>query len=324
MAYLIGTANSLQDLKLALEANLESNGWEWEGTSLRKRGLHVGLEIIGNGVSTGSRLHITVGNNAQDIAPVKPWIGPYLGLTGKPSSWEWPVTYHLHISDSPLEVYLMVSYGDFFQMLSFGQSPSPGNAGTGNWVHGSVGSDPSTTTAKTYAEDAYSLDKTGIICRGNYGYYLSSCAPFFKKGTSLEIGAFGSSMHGIIKGDSSVGWINPSSSFDYAPNLDGASSAQTLVPLLDCALNSWNSETVLLPCQVFHRRAGNKVSLVGELRNLRFIRNDYLPDGEVIDLGGERWKVYPFYRRNPSDRDVKTIPRNHSGTFGIAIKYDGS
>lgn len=155
MAYITGTANSLSDLLAALRNACTANGWVLSGNVLRKGtcfaeiiavpkvGLttHADFGFLqvrgGNGIDSGNNLTDT----PLDYAAAWPACG-VIGPNGNDrgvstyTDWDWPVTYHIHVHASPDEVFLMVNYGagQYWQGLSFGQSPSPGCPGTGNWV----------------------------------------------------------------------------------------------------------------------------------------------------------------------------------------------
>lgn len=317
MAYFVGAANSLSDLRSALESALLSTGWSAEGGALSSNGLRLALSVTGDGTSIGSKLQASVGNSPADLAPITPWIGPLSNGAGA-TSWAWPVAYNLHVMSDPLEVYLVVQYGSFTQMLAFGKSPSSGNSGSGNWVHG-----VSSAAQTTLTEKSFTILPEGITTSNDsYQYKLAGCAPFFLRVVYHGV-SMASTIHGAINAAGEPVWS--ASGIDLSA-ANGISSSLVMAELMRVQPNSWNLECALLPCQVFQRRLENKVSLIGELVHLRYLRNDYISDGEVVTLGPDRWKVYPIYRRNTAARNgttAGTSPLDHSGTLAIAIRYDG-
>lgn len=96
-------------------------------------------------------------------------------------------------------------------------------------------------------------------------------------------------------------------------------------PHLSRSPSAWNQESPLLPIQCTLVRASSKVSLVADIRNARYLRVDNHSPEQIIELGPDRWKIYPFYRKNTSARDGSVAPvgTDHTGTFGWAIRYDG-
>lgn len=80
---------------------------------------------------------------------------------------------------------------------------------------------------------------------------------------------------------------------------DGCSAAYIVQGgLISRQPNIFNSEAVLLPivCTIFSD--SSKLKIVSEINNARYLRiNNYEPE-QIIILGDEKWKVYPFYKKN--------------------------
>lgn len=119
-------------------------------------------------------------------------------------------------------------------------------------------------------------------------------------------------------------------STDINHGLDGvdtwtpqASALATLLPLAARQPNAWNGEAMLLPIEPVVKRSSNKIARVGSLGHARFIRIDNIVPEDIITLGTDHWKVYPFLRKNAAVRDGG-LDANHSGTFGWAVRYDGA
>lgn len=322
MAYFVGTANSLHDLRDNVYMALTANGWTLTSNTVHKNGTYISLTVTGTGVSLGSYLNLSVGN-AMDSANPTDFVQSRIGLIPRDggaglnqTSWSWPVAYYIHILQDPDEFYLLVNYGAFWQSLAFGKSPVLGNPGTGNWCHGSQG-----INAICY-DNTLAISPDGVVSQYYWAANMGCNIPFALRsvggGSSAQSGSRIHAYTGLAGG---VGWSPPLSALASG----GASSMVPLTPLLRTQPNAWNLEATLLPCQIFQGRESQKSSLVGELKHLRITRNDYLPDGEVITLGADRWKVYPAYRRNTGARDGVSgeQPADHSGTMAIAIRYDG-
>lgn len=84
----------------------------------------------------------------------------------------------------------------------------------------------------------------------------------------------------------------------------------------------WNSEAVLLPIKAFIGRPSAKTSLGADMEFARRLRIDNLTPGDILVLGSDKWKIYPWYRKDVANRNGG-IYANHSGTFGWAIRYQG-
>ena len=91
-------------------------------------------------------------------------------------------------------------------------------------------------------------------------------------------------------------------------------------PLIQRTPNTWNGEATLLPVQAYLARPSSKVSLIAELGHMRYVRIDNYNAGDIITLGADRWKVFPWWQRNAASRDGADFS---SGTLGFAVRYDG-
>ncbi|HEY5805075.1 MAG TPA: hypothetical protein VIT90_15415 [Lysobacter sp.] len=336
MAYVTGTASSLAALLTALRNACTTNGWALSGNVLHKGGCYaetlVGSTNDDTGIPANWRLIVRAGNgidgaNALTDAPASgPRLGPLIAANEASwPDWDWPVAYHIHIHDSPDEVYMFVNYGAgaYFQHVGFGKSPSPGNAGTGNWQTGSIPSTSSGSYRKRVNGACIAPDGGSL----NYANQETWCpAPFFW-GQCLNLSSemrLNSQMHGAIGDtDGLPDWSNYINAFLTSGSGDRrVSSAVPIRPLMGYIPNAWNNEAVLLPCQVLQVRPESKSSLIGELKHLRFTRNDFIDPGAVITLGPDKWKVYPCYRKELSVRNGGA-QLTHSGTIAMAIRYDG-
>lgn len=337
MPYYTGSVGSLAALRTAVLAALQSEGWTLAGNVIHKGGCYVDLQVGTSdeednfAVNGKGRLIAKIGNGIDgsnlltDAIVAGPRIGPLMNSSGTAyTDWDWPVNYHLHIHTNPDEVYLLVNYfaNQYWQNLCWGKSPAEGNAGTGNWVHGTIPRIGRTDLHRRV--NGFSIAPGGSYLE-SYNLRPLCGAPFFwqaTKETSYDI-RLSSQIHGAFNQTTGA----PLWSDDYWPlnagsNNAGVSSGSTQDPLLSLLPNTWNQEVALIPCQIFARRPENKVSLVGELGHLRFTRNDYYDPGHVISLGPDRWKVYPVYRKDAANRNGGAGV-THSGTIAMAIRYDG-
>lgn len=331
MAYVIGTALSLADLVTAIRNACTANGWTLNGDVLSKNGCHAEVMLSSAGDEAPAPypgVRVRVGNEVDGATLIEAPAGqgsmrPLRVGTSYPD-WDWPVTYHAHVLTDPDEVYVFVNYhGTFWQNVMFGRSPAIGNSGTGNWFHGTI---PRLGRSDVYRYvDGFSVHPGGATL--NYFNYGVMCgAPFFHGTKSTGGPAYLSAqMHGAMHdGDSGAPiWSHEELVLQSSGTANGrVSSATGQHPLLSYMPNAWNDSTALVRCQILQGRPENKTSLIGELRHLRFVRNDFINDGEVIELGHDRWKVYPFYRKNVSARNGGQRI-DHSGTMAMAIRYDG-
>ncbi|QDH70841.1 hypothetical protein [Marilutibacter alkalisoli] len=348
MPYVSGSANSFADLLTALRNACTTNGWTLSGTVLHKGTCYVDVlreTAPFNLAPADSHLSVRAGNgidgsnNLTDPAPRRAWLGLLRAVAPDNTfpDWSWPVTYHIHVLTDPDEVWLWVNYNtDFWQWLAFGQSPAGGNAGTGNWHAASICERGPSSGSNTTRINQCRVGADGVADRGGGNEAQFCPQPFFLFHTSASTYSHPNyAIHGAL--DDSTGapiWSSGDRHFadggvggGYSPHTVNASRA--LVPLYSRSPNQWNSEAPLLPVQVIQTRLSNKVSLIGEFRHSRLTRNKFITPGQVVPLGADEWKVYPVYRRNAAvtgDVGSGTLGAgaDHSGTFAIAIRYDGA
>lgn len=352
MAYITGTANSLSDIVTALRNACTANGWTLAGNVLYKGGCYVDVQAhpkglfpdfglieikIGTGINGSNLLTGTpaqYGTNWDASGCIGP-LGNGTSITAY-TDWDWPVAYHIHIHTNPDEVFLMVNYqaGQYWQGISFGQSPAPGCPGTGNWCYGSVQrrarNTDTTSTGRLEGSSRVVVNPQGNNMSTFQGGVIPGAIPFWgyfmdQSGSIPNSGQF----HGTWMNDGvSTGWSHPRYYWNSSGNpgvaMNVVTSSQSTQPLPTYSPNVWNSEAHLFRLQIMSPRLEWKSSIVGEIKHARFCRNDFLDPGQVITLGPDRWKVYPAYRKDASNRNGGgTSGATHSGTCALAVRYDG-
>lgn len=296
MAYYTGSVNSFSELLTAMVNACTANGWLWTNGILSKgiafvkptaaaSGFQIGIQIVGGTGQSGSSL--------INPSPQIPRLGPPSATIWAPVTW--PSQYHIHIGSNPDEVYVVLNsnVSDFY-WLAFGRSTVP-MLGTGLWIAGTAGS------GNNYGYQGVSINETGgssvvpYTCPGLF--WASSYTDDASRNASIQSTANGS-------------W--PS----YVPL--GAGALAPLVSRYDLA---WNRTAVLLPVREYESVAENKRRLLLDAAHSRIVRLGSLEPGQILQLGAEKWRIYPFYRKNSA---VPAGGSNHTGTLGMALRYDGS
>lgn len=292
MAYYSSVANDMTAVRQALIDACVSEGWEWNASQsvLSRDKLFVKITHSSTRLDFLGRSSLTAGDMPRTVGIRQ------LGGNSTVVPLTWPMTCEVYVFSE--EVFLLVNYSvSYYQFAAFGRSTVQGLIGTGLWV---------TASAKELGLTVR-LGPSGKSDSWNY----SVPAPFFRESPNSYQYYAESFVHtGFMEG---VWGASASQSVSANPGL---------VPMLSISPNSWNSEAVLLPMRVFQVRAEKKVSLVADINNARYIRIDNYDPQQVILIGGERWKVYPFYSKNTASRDGGE-DITHSGTLGWAIRYDG-
>lgn len=333
MAYVTGSAASMAGLLSALQGACTANGWTLSGNVLHKGNCYVDIRLSQPAYSSGAPpvngyLRLLSGNgidgsnNLTGAAPGAVFLGPLrqAAIDSVPLTWSFPIEYHIHVLASPDEVWLWVRYEtDYWQYMAFGCSPAPGCGGSGNWSTALIGA---TLGRGDRYNNVCSSSGNGVSADGVSAVSKLCCIPFWWRDNYNSSG--NSFVHGVIDDSSGAArWNVPL--FETA---NGAAAWLTLYQLYNKCQSVWNDEAVLCPIQLAQQRPSAKISIIAEMQHARLTRNLYLQPGEIVALGLDKWKVYPTYRRNMTvTADIGSGFReegaSHSGTFAIAVRYDG-
>ena len=298
MAYYSGAAASLTALRTALLTHAQADGWVLSGDVLSKAGVFFQITETATNISCLG----CESNAVANPAPAAVMIGRIHfrdGYTTREISF--PCNYE--VFGFAQELYLLVNYDvSAYQWMAFGKSSVPGLSGQGGWCGATVGG--------TISSSATS-DPIAITATFGGGSWFSGALFFHTQADSTW-----SRNCWVNHGLDGHGWTYYGLSGDHPIGIAYAS------PLIGLQPSVWNSEATLLPLRVFKLRPSFKASLVIDLVNARHIRVDNFTPGDILTLGADRWKVYPWYIKNSALRNGGT-GINHTGTFGWAIRYQG-
>jgi len=297
MSYHTGTAASIEALHTAIVNTFVSEGWTWNGSILSKGTMFFELTWTNTRSTANHDAIILAGRTALiggDIPDNNVMISEF-------DNWEWsyPITYHIFVFD--FEVWVAVNiFPATYMHLTFGQSQLP-VPGTGNFFAGTYGFDVRTNISETSA--MYSLVFGGtrfdsLTRRRNY-YCHDGLHP------------------------SGNGWRpDDSRASDSATTaVVGTGSVENIISNQP---NAFSQESILVPIRCFHAFLSSKWGMVMEMQNARYIRNDYYEDEAIIELGPDRWMIFPFSYKNINDRNTTTATYDNirSGTYAVAVKYE--
>ncbi|TBU75192.1 hypothetical protein DNK10_11080 [Pseudomonas daroniae] len=261
---------------------------------LSKQALFVRLRIVAGYLELLGRTSASAGDAPNVVR---------MGQLGS-TALTWPVSYDVFVFET--EVFMVINYSvDYYQFCGFGKSAVLDLPGSGMWIMA--------TLSHVAASNGVQI---GVDTGGSSGLARAAPAPFWAT-TSSGTTAYRANRNYWIHSDiDGQGWWL-AQTMDGAPV--GVSAAAPLVALLP---NSWNSEAVLLPIRGWKVRPSSKNSLTADLLNARWTRNDNYEPGQVIDIGTERWKVFPCYRKDAANRNGSQ-GADHTGTLAWAIRYEG-
>lgn len=308
MAYVSGTASTFAALLAGLQSACTANGWTLDGNVLHKGSCFVEAIVVPQDfpclrVQSGTGVAGGVLTGRSDIG------GAQLGASASNDTayystipidvpFVFPLSYEVHIHSAPDEVYLIVNYATrFYQFVAFGQSAQPGLSGSGNWYAGTDIASNRAVSATSIAAIGGSAE-VGLIngglgmCRNDLTDGYSDCAACHH---ALDTGPSAWRIEGTWRD-----W------YDLNANTPSA----------------FNSEAVLIPVRMYANRPSGFVSVVAELAHARFVNIGALDDQQIITLGADRWKVYPWWARG-AVYDAIGYSGNYSGLNGHALRYDG-
>jgi len=323
MAYYNGSASSFAELQSHLVDALVDQGWILSSGILSKGSAFVRPYVSSTTTTTeGPGLLIQMGDGQSGAAIVNP--APNAARLGRPGSADrfegvsFPAEYFIHVFDDPDEVYVILRFNiDRYFWLAFGSS-SLNTAGTGNWLSGCARQGYITATGPT---TGYLISPTsGGVGSANTASGASVSGGLFWNTQKMTLaGGLGEFVNA---GLNSLSW-NGTSNTGTNNAAERLHAVGFIAPLVERSPSPWNSEAVLLPIQPHVTVSESKVVMVADLQNARYLRIDNYEPGQIFSIGPESWKVYPFYLKNTVSRDGGSAV-NHTGTFGMAIRYDGA
>lgn len=308
MAYYSGQATSYQELLNVFVAACVAEGWTWADGVLSKGETFVKLSVVLTGTTAkgpGIILQGGVGKNGANlITPsTEVRLGPDAG-TNPLFSFIFPLSFQIFIFEDPEEVFLIVNYEiDKFSYLAFGQSTGSGYK---TWIEASVAVGFQTST-----------NASAPICitQSTGGYSSGNLIHAYPNGFFWQTTDYAGRHHcGLYS--NAAGWIYPLTGY---PTL---SAIQAVYNLVQVSPSNWSNEAILIPIIVVANKSSNKCAIATNVNNARYLRIDNLEPDQILILGSEKWKVFPFFRKNSSLRNGGNNIV-HTGTFGWAIRYDG-
>jgi hypothetical protein len=316
MSFTTNVASDFPALRTALVAACTAAGWTWDSTAnvLWKGNVFVRILATtttvmsiegGTGVSGGALTGAIGATNVCRMSGVS--------LT---NNITWPVTYYIHIDPASDSVIMLINHGAYWQWMAFGNATNLGSPGNCAWFAASMRYQDGTGFQQRITVNANSNAGNGAFC--------AHCAiPFYEVNSA-----------GMTGGSYCNSFIQTNIDGKLWANRDGASSGNNWAndtynytrPFMNRQPNVWNADAVLIPIKGMIRNVSPSfVQFAFELSNIRMVCISNYADGDIITIGSDKWKLYPARSKNLTVPDAGASDGNadHSGKYGIAVRYDG-
>jgi len=319
MAFFNGVAQDFEEMRAALLSACFEMGWIVSGSLAWKDA--AAIEVSINSISTtdldvGLVFKAGTGFESGELLNPSP-ITPRLGRVHQSlQPLTWPMEYSIHIFNDPVEVFLVAKFSvDHYCWAAFGISDVPGVPGTGMWLSANAraGRGGYSVPGGVSIGDDWG---GGSYVSGDVDVASSSCALFWNTQPGAHPQTHSDTVHVNLDGIVWAGVPLPAS------EIGEVRAVRAAVPHIARSPSPWNQDAPLIPITCYMTRASSKASLVVDVRNARYIRVDNYVPGDILSLGSERWRVYPWFKKNSEARSGGNGIA-HSGTYGWAIRYDG-
>lgn len=310
MAYVSGNAADVAALTSAIISACTSNGWTATAADVVSKG-DAFIKLTSDAPNDRVVCRAGLGYATGALTDPMPQ-DSYLDHPLSSEAWAWPLAYEIHLHGS--EVYVVTNWDtDKYSFLAFGQSKITGMTGKGVWVCGTG------DVSVENGGDFYWIDG-GVLNGYNAGAVNDNARTgLFMLATAISWPTPGARSLGTYIHHGFTGWNGVSND-----SLVITTDACRQLTMLDNPSVNPTGQTTLVPIQPVIDRGSSKVSMVADLLYARYVRLDTLNPGDVVTFGGDKWKVYPVYKRSSAVRSpVGNTQLKHSGTYGYAIRYDG-
>jgi hypothetical protein len=308
MAYQTGTVTSTADLASVITNFAVANGWTLNSGVLSKGDAYIRLQVI-----SGSEIRIDAARNGNFSAPdISPRYSRIFNTT-----WPSTATYHIFAFSNPDTVWCTINFDVIkFQHIGFGMIEKYGTWGGGQWFHAQ------------HTQESTSRD-------GNVTSYIDgNVDPVYSLNMSTECALFWGARSGGTYLDNEPSkiqcdlrgnvWEPPPSTTDVHVFMP-----QIVTPIHKTNPNAFNGQTVLTPFIPFLKGGDGYFMSLGHIGHLRFAKLANYDPGDVITIGPDRWKVFPWYIKDTTKPDGEKSPATWSpylpstGILGVAVRYDG-
>lgn len=309
MAYFTGSVNSSAQLATLLKNTAAANGWSLTGDVVSKNGAHIRITAPDT-----SEVRIEGARNGNFVAPDICPRYSRIRLTNWPSS----ATYHLIVFENPDTVWCTINFDTITYMhIGFGVLQKYAAWDGGMWYHAQHTTGVSDLQGYSYVD--------GDI-RSYYANSGNECALFWNQRDYHIWGGANnnkvSMLHCELRGEVWPGFeqgtgVNNDFNMIHCPSI--------IRPTHKCNPNTFNGQTVLSPFMLSLQNTDGHYMPVGHVGHLRWVKLTNYNPGDIIQLGTEKWLLFPWKQFDITRPDGTNDTRYSlsTGVNGIALAYDG-
>lgn len=304
MAYQTGTVVSAADLAATIKSFAAANGWTLAGDVLSKGGAYVRITA-----PDATEVRIEGARNGNFSAPD---ICPRYSMIYN-TAWPSVATYHLIAFANPDTVWCTINFAvTDHQHLGFGMLQKYGSWVGGAWFHAQhCGGNPYSKNLNVHS----TVDGGTVSVFNTDG---KECALFWSQRDGQYVGK-ASMLHCELRG-----YVWDSSGGIDSSDLQTIHCPTVLRPTHKCNPNAFNGQTVLSPFQLFLLNTDGHYMPIGHVDHVRWLKLSNYNPGDVLAIGPDRWKVYPWSRKDGALPDGSRYPSLSTGVLGVAVRYDGA
>ena len=312
MAYQTGTVASPTALKSVIETFCTTNGWTLSGSDY----LYKGQSFVKLTATGTTKLQLNTANSSDGLTTPYAY-APYIYI----ETANWPVTYYIATFTNPDIVICVLHYAtNLIQPIIFGDIVK---THTSAYVGGNFIYAPRIVTGfESQINSIFTATDTGITSVSTIRYTSGNTIPFSQVSQSVSGVERNCAIHAEIDGNT---WST--SGYVTTLNATNVRLAESTTQSFFRSPNSWNNQAQLIPIKLVFVALDSFVSYLGYMEHIRFVRVDNYEIGDIITLGSDKWKVFPWskkdstYRNGPGN-SLSGYP-DSSGTLGFAVRYDG-
>ena len=335
MPYQTGSVASFGALKTEILSFLSANGWTQENDIIKRNGVFAKLSTGSTPTDGDAFIRLEGGkgsDGAGNIVSKHDGPGPFgnnsgqmtasFGL-GAANAMVFPITYFFHLADTPVdEFWCFIQFnGDRCQHMGFGNINKSAPF-TGGSFFSSMTVEVNASNENLYNWSSFNLlSNEGNGNNQNVGSRNTlEMIPFHgARGINQKIFA-GSVVHAEVGGGEWFSSHKVQGSAPYPLSKNMIAGHRETGAMQKVSESSVNGMPNLIPFNLRVRGYDDNIQTIGRLENIRFSQIGLMNFGQVESDGTDAWKFYPLFKKDAGDADGGL---NHTGTMGLAVRYDG-